>query len=328
MNIRKEIYVSLIFFTILLLFIISWVNSMNENINISSTESVRYYDITGDKNKIYTNSATSLQENLVPNPSFEEGSGDLPDGWNYDNENDESVIFTWDSKYAFSGERSVGISHPKLDGSVNWYTTDFIPVNLIKSVYECSVFYSYINQPAVGQYGGLSLSLYDKDKVLLCTWGWCLPFSSDWKFFNWTTDEIEKEYLTKTKYVRVRLEHIDFEKKSNPLVEIRFDDVFFGVKKSFCFVEINNISGGFGISADIKNIGDYEIYNVTWSINVSGVVLIGAHTEGTISSLPPQGKEQIKSLVFGFGPAVITVTAEEASVKTHCFLVGPIVVLY
>ena len=68
-----------------------------------------------------------MEPNLAPNPSFEEGDT-IPTGWTYSS--DTNGIYTWDSAYAYSGEKSIGVLN--LTGDIYppymmWITTDFFP---------------------------------------------------------------------------------------------------------------------------------------------------------------------------------------------------------
>ena len=91
-------------------------------------------------------------------------------------------------------------------------------------------------------------------------------------------------------------------------------------------IHIANISGGIGVSAVIRNPGISDISHVEWSIDIRGLVVIGRHTEGTISVLKPgESVEVNNSLVFGIGPATITVTAGGASKQVQCFVFGPFI---
>ena len=83
--------------------------------------------------------------------------------------------------------------------------------------------------------------------------------------------------------------------------------------------------GLFGASASVLNVGD-TVENLDWSIDLSGLVLIGKHTEGTINSFPTNTTEVLKTgLVFGFGPSIITATIGDGSINASCFILGPLV---
>ena len=63
----------------------------------------------------------------------------------------------------------------------------------------------------------------------------------------------------------------------------------------------------------IKNTGDKEAVNVTWSIDIYGLVIIGGYHSGTISSiLPGEQVEHRLGFIFGFGSVTVkaTVSAE------------------
>jgi len=64
---------------------------------------------------------------------------------------------------------------------------------------------------------------------------------------------------------------------------------------------IEDISGGLGVSANIKNIGDAPATNVVWTIDATGTVFVGKSATGTIGSIPAGGSESISSFLIGFG---------------------------
>ncbi len=92
-------------------------------------------------------------------------------------------------------------------------------------------------------------------------------------------------------------------------------------------ITVKSISGGFGVSAIIENTGKTDATDISWSIDLDGLVLIGAHTEGTISSLAAGGSETVKAgFIFGLGKATITVTAGGATKTTEGTVLGPFVI--
>ena len=186
--------------------------------------------------------ASTLQENLAPNPSFEEGD-EMPTGWIYDNMDEESVIFNWDSEYAHSGEKSVGIKNIVWKDKYPdyayrdymWYTADFIPVEPLNYTYLYSIWYKYIGQRPGNiwdQYGAYGIMLYDNDKDYLNGLLLLPRFSTAWSYSEWnflSLDHFDKETLRKTKFVRLELVHgFGMDAEVDPSLEIRFDDVFFG----------------------------------------------------------------------------------------------------
>jgi len=100
---------------------------------------------------------------------------------------------------------------------------------------------------------------------------------------------------------------------------VGFDGQSFGLDDISVFepspepvLEIGEISGGFGVSAVIKNTGDGEATDVNWSITLEGgLIILGKETTGTTASIPAEDEASIKSgLIFGIGKPTITVTAE------------------
>jgi glucose/arabinose dehydrogenase len=77
-------------------------------------------------------------------------------------------------------------------------------------------------------------------------------------------------------------------------------------------LQIEVITGGFGVTAFIRNNGNVNATNVSWDISIDGgIVLLGRNKQGTISIIYPDKSVTVKSpIVFGFGKPVITVSAE------------------
>jgi hypothetical protein len=77
-------------------------------------------------------------------------------------------------------------------------------------------------------------------------------------------------------------------------------------------LSIEDIAGGFGVSAVIKNTGEGNATDVEWSITLDGgLIILGKETKGTITTIPAGDEETIKSgLIFGIGKPTITITAE------------------
>jgi hypothetical protein len=75
---------------------------------------------------------------------------------------------------------------------------------------------------------------------------------------------------------------------------------------------IASISGGFGVTAVIKNIGDAPTENFPWSITLKSTIFPDARGKnGTISSLIPGASLTIKTgLMVGFGAVTVIVTAD------------------
>jgi len=72
------------------------------------------------------------------------------------------------------------------------------------------------------------------------------------------------------------------------------------------------ITGGFGASAVITNVGAGDATEVDWSITLDGgLIILGKETTGTIASIPAGESVTISSsLILGIGKSDITVAAE------------------
>ena len=87
-----------------------------------------------------------------------------------------------------------------------------------------------------------------------------------------------------------------------------------------------DISGGFGVKATISNVGTAAAEDISWSIELSGLVFVGSKKEGNISSLGPGESETISSgFIFGIGPTTITVNAGGTTKTASGFVLGPLV---
>jgi hypothetical protein len=91
-------------------------------------------------------------------------------------------------------------------------------------------------------------------------------------------------------------------------------------------IEIGEITGGFGVSAVINNIGAAEATNVNWTIELDGLVIFGREKTGTFEKIiPGSGEIAETGFIFGLGPVQITVTAYEAEKTVSALLIGPFV---
>ncbi|UCB57916.1 MAG: hypothetical protein JSV67_04715 [Thermoplasmatales archaeon] len=92
-------------------------------------------------------------------------------------------------------------------------------------------------------------------------------------------------------------------------------DIFFAPLEAIATPEvvIETISGGIGVSATIKNIGDAAAENFDWSITADGLVFLGKEKSG-IATLGPGDSMTISTgFMLGFGGIDITVTADAAT---------------
>ena len=90
-------------------------------------------------------------------------------------------------------------------------------------------------------------------------------------------------------------------------VGIRYDDVAFELTGG-TELEIVNIAGGFGVSANIRNIGTVAAENVQWEIKFDGGIILypsgGVKTGGPVN-IPPATDQAIKAIALGFGGFII-----------------------
>jgi hypothetical protein len=103
-------------------------------------------------------------------------------------------------------------------------------------------------------------------------------------------------------------------------------DVFYGAFP-VPVIGVDTISGGFGAKATISNTGTAPAENVAWTIELDGLVFLGATAEGTITTLAAGDSTEISTgLVLGIGPADVTVTASGSSATASGFVLGPFVI--
>lgn len=164
--------------------------------------------------------------NLAPNPSFEEGDT-MPTGWTYSPNN--TGIYHWDSDFAQSGLKSVGVMN-LTDPHQNYYwTTDFIPVDFTLYTYVFSGWFKYDEESSDHHSAEFLVEEYDKNYNLIYNYGWFYgKYNSEWKI----TSNMTIYGKTETKYVKLVLANFNNYGELNPLCEIRFDDIYFGVSNT------------------------------------------------------------------------------------------------
>jgi hypothetical protein len=83
--------------------------------------------------------------------------------------------------------------------------------------------------------------------------------------------------------------------------------------------------GLFGASVSVLNVGE-TVENLNWSIDLSGMVLIGKHKEGLINSFVNNETKVLRSgFIFGFGPSIITFSIGGSSINASCYILGPLI---
>jgi len=164
--------------------------------------------------------------NLAPNPSFEEGDS-MPTGWTSAPES--NGIYTWDSNYAYSGEKSIGVlnlTNNSESSEVMWVTTDFIPVDCTTHSYMWLVWFKFVDIPPECHFVMLRFLTYDINHQFLESYGAGIssPNNTEWNQFGCNTNYGD------TKYVKLEMgQWWDLEGEPDPLIEIRFDDVNFSI---------------------------------------------------------------------------------------------------
>ena len=167
---------------------------------------------------------TGKGPNLAPNPSFEEGDA-MPTGWTFDPPS--TGIYHWDSTYAYSGQKSIGVlnltnTYPDY---VTWITTDFIPVNCTASSYLLSAWFKFVDIPTY-QYAWIRILLYDADYHL----GGSSSSGLGSDDTEWHQILDHTGYTESIKYAKLELgQRFNLPYEPDPLIEIRFDDVYFGI---------------------------------------------------------------------------------------------------
>jgi len=201
---------------------------------------VNYYVIDNHHTSEENIKSLNKGDNLLRNPSFEEGADDLPHYWTHYGVYRQE-IYSWDNTQSFSGEKSVGISHLTYDEQgTAWFSEYLVPVDLINVRYGLSVYYKYNGEPNEDQLAWLDFSFYDGNKEpLRYAYGWGLPYSSEWTYSGLIEiyGYVDEFLKNDTEYLEIGLsfrnwDYPDDPVSPNPDIEVRFDDVFFGIEEN------------------------------------------------------------------------------------------------
>jgi hypothetical protein len=90
-------------------------------------------------------------------------------------------------------------------------------------------------------------------------------------------------------------------------------------------IEIKDITGGFGLSVVVENLGYQTIEDIECSIFIDGRVIVGQEMNKKIT-IPPGGEAVLKTgFIFGFGPVSINIAVDGITRSVKARLLGPFV---
>ena len=170
---------------------------------------------------------SNTNDNWAPNPSFELGCCIFPAGWTYSI--DDKSKFHWDILFSHTGGKSIGaLNLTETTRWSCWIPTEFIPVDFVENTYEFSGWYTFKGPPTEVQYAAFVLRMYDGKFNYLGDIGSHYNFSSEWKYVSENTSDYCSTIVNETKYVKLGLYQYYTQNEPDPLVEVRFDDIYFG----------------------------------------------------------------------------------------------------
>lgn len=86
------------------------------------------------------------------------------------------------------------------------------------------------------------------------------------------------------------------------------------------------ITGGYGVTITVKNIGENQLSDLDWNTDISGGILLlplQKHKQGLIPSLAPDEQTKLRPapFFFGYGQVTVTVTVEDITETTQGLLI-------
>lgn len=197
---------------------------------------VRYYKIDSKYISNQKIESSNNNGNLLQNPSFENGTFGVPEGWSHSQVYNE--IYYWDNMQSFSGEKSIGVGHLTQQTQFCHWNSVLVPVDLKNNRYYLSVYYKYNQKPTnLTQSCEVVFRCYDENENPLQYGLSCMcNYSSEWTKYeleiygDWMFPE---QARIDTKYMQIKLGQEKYSSElADPEVEVRFDDVYFGLEEN------------------------------------------------------------------------------------------------
>jgi len=161
----------------------------------------------------------------------------------------------------------------------------------------------------VGENGEANPSYYDNYFTLVLS----IPYdpipAGEGKLANLVVNITDDEGTTELNFSDSGNLYVNYDSK------VRYPTLYNGIITIISSqIAIESISGGlFFVKVDIKNIGDEDLTDVPWSINLDGgLIILGGETTGTVDIPTGETVTIRSSLILGFGKTEITVIAEIA----------------
>ena len=135
-------------------------------------------------------SRNSLQVNLAPNPSFEDGE-DYPVGWEIAGRGEGT--FRWKAARGRTDDHALSIRNIGAGSNLNWVTTSFIPIDPDHD-YEISVWYR--NTMQTSSVAFLACFWGDDEYALGSTGIWQMKPTSEWTYRSFVIrgEQIKKSF--------------------------------------------------------------------------------------------------------------------------------------